>query len=338
MLPNCIVSLGAGLVTECGNIKTIVFGASLETMAGPVSDCSTGPSVWYLPSSFYASYVESEPSSKMIHWDGNNNKEGTTSGNHNNPKNITFVFTGTKAEAEALQARCRAADASVGENCIGLKRIWDAVLCTEAEFEELTGKKIGEGATGYYLVYDYSPCAAFYDGEHAMAGTETATVNSYFEAITIGDRCTREGCGEEVVTKTIGAIFTCYGYSCSEYAVNGAYAIAQFFGVSYENLAEYNAFTNKSLSFGLVASSVANPLAEENGGYIGTRTFVKDEILSSDYFEIKISGLTESQADKALVLCAFVVDDGRIAYLDDGKTVEAIEGKSLLKIEELTAK
>lgn len=337
VLPNSLVSIGGGLVSECGNIKSIVFGSSLQTMAGPVSDCSTGPSVWYLPSSFYASYVESEPASNMIHWDGNNNKGGTTSGNHNNPKNITFVFTGTKEEAEALQARCRAADASVGENCIGLKRIWDAVLCTEAEFEELTGKKIGEGATGYYLVYDYSPCRAFYDGDHAMAGKELATVNSYFESITIGDKCIRDGCGEAVVTKTIGAIFTYHGYSYSEYVSNGTYLVAQFFSINNENLIEYKNFTNKSFSFGLVASSVANPLAEENSGYIGTRTFLKADIPATDYFGIKISGITDSTVSAKLIVCAYVIDGESVVYLDNGKTVKEIEGKSFEQIKEFFA-
>lgn len=171
--PNCVTEIRGGAFASCSKLKTIIFGDSLQTMGGPMSDCSTSGSVWYLPASFYSSSVTSTPPSNMFHWAGD--QTNGVSGTSNNPKNITFVYTGTKAEAEALQARFKTADATTGENCIGLSRIYNATLCTEAEYEQLTGKKVGEIATGYYIVYGYNKCKAFYENKHNYGDVNSCT-------------------------------------------------------------------------------------------------------------------------------------------------------------------
>ncbi len=337
VFPNCVTEIRGSAFSSCAKLKKVVFGANLQTMAGSMSDCATSGSVWYLPASFYSSSVTSEPPSNMFHWAGN--KTDGTSGTNNNPKNITFVYTGTKAQAEALQARFKAADEATGENCVGLNRLYDAVLCTEAEYKELTGKNVGEvGAKGYYLVYGYSACDAFYGSQHAMTGKESANVKSYFDTITIGDTCTRAGCGEVVTTKTIGAIFTYHGYSYTELAINGKYAMSQFFSVNNENLAEYTNFTGSTFTFGIVASSINNPLAEENSQYIGTKTILVTSLIAHQYFGVKMSGITDGTNETAdhtsapLIFCAFVIDGESTFYLDNNQTLTELEGKSFNEI------
>ncbi len=177
--PNCVTEIRGGAFGSCSKLKTIIFGDSLQTMGGPMSDCSTSGSVWYLPASFYSSSVTSTPPSNMFHWAGA--QTNGVSGTSNNPRNITFVYTGTKAEAEALQARFKAADATTGEGCVGLSRLYDATLCTEEEYEQLTGKKIGEIATGYYLVYGYNKCKAFYENEHNYGDVNSCTADAKCE-------------------------------------------------------------------------------------------------------------------------------------------------------------
>lgn len=332
VFPNCVTEIRGGAFGSCGKLKKIVFGNSLKTMGGSMSDCATSGSVWYLPASFYASDVTSEPPSNMFHWAGG--QTNGVSGNENNPKNITFVYTGTKAQAEALQVRFKAADAATGENCVGLKRIYDAVLCTEAEYMKLTGKNIGEIASGYYLVYGYSACDAFYGSQHAMAGKESANVTSFFEPITIGDSCTRAGCGKSVTTRTIDAIFTYHGYSYTEAPINGKYAMSQSFSVNHEGLEEYTDFTGTQFTFGVVASSINNPLAEENSQYIGTKTIIVTSLIAHQHFDIKVSGITQGEGEdpdltsSPLVFCAYVIDGDKTFYLDNKQTLTELEGKS----------
>lgn len=332
VFPNCVTEVRGGAFSSCSNLKKVVFGSSLQTMGGSMSDCSTSGSVWYLPASFYAKDVTSEPPSNIFHWDGKNNNAGTTSGNHNNPKNITFVYTGTKEEALALQARFRAADASIGENCIGLKRLWDATVCSVDEYETLTGKKIGEiGASGYYLVYGYGVCDAFYNGSHAMKGEETVTVKSYFDTITVGDVCTRQGCDCTVVTRTIDPIFTDCGFSYTEEAINGSFSMSQFYKLDKKALEAYINETNTSFDFGVVASTVDDPFAEENKELIDlNKTHIaQSKFIAFDYFCIGVTGITTSEhMEKALTFCVFVNDNGSIFYLNGGKTETTVSMKS----------
>ncbi len=330
VFPNCVTEVRGGAFSSCAKLKTVVFGSSLQTMLGSMSDCATSGSVWYLPASFYAPSVESEPPSNMFHWAGG--QTNNVSGTNNNPKNITFVYTGTKAQAEALQARFKAADAATGENCIGLNRIYDAILCTEAEYEQLTGKKVGEvGAKGYYLVYGYGVCDAFYNGSHVMKGEETVTVKSYFEAITVGDVCTREGCGNTVITKTIDPIFTDCGYSFTEEAINGSYSMSQFYKINNEALEAYLAETNSSFEYGLLVSTVDNPLSEENEELIelGKTYIAESKFVAFEYFGIGIKGITtDDQKGVALTFCAYVNDNGKIFYLNGGETEAVATMKS----------
>ncbi len=333
VFPNCVTEIRGGAFAGCSKLKTIIFGNSLQTMGGPMSDCSTSGSTWYLPASFYSSSVTSEPPSNMFHWAGE--QTNGVSGTSNNPKNITFVYTGTKAEAEALQARFKAADAAIGENCVGLSRLYNAILCTEAEYEELTGNKVGEGAAGYYLVYDYNPCKAFYNDKHATSGNATMQFNGYMEDITFTDTCTRSGCGKSDVdaSKTIGAIFKCLGYSYTESSIGGTYSMAQFFGVDETNLQKYEELMGTTLSFGVIAK--ANVVeADQVVGAIspsldGEKVLYKDFTNDKhNYFEIKVSNIKAELKDTKIVFCAYVIENGKIFYLNNNQTVEELTGES----------
>ncbi|MBE6674090.1 MAG: leucine-rich repeat domain-containing protein [Ruminococcaceae bacterium] len=335
VFPNCVTEIRGGAFSSSAKLKTVIFGNSLQTMIGSMSDCATSGSVWYLPSSFYASNVTSEPPSNMFHWAGG--QTNGVSGNNNNPKNITFVYTGTKAEAEALQARFKAADAAIGENCVGLQRIWGATLCTEAEYKELTGKNVGEvGAKGNYIVYGYGVCDAFYDGEHAMSGNATKHFNGYMEDITFTDTCTRNGCGKSAVdeSKTIKAVFSYLGFSYTEGKLGGTYSMAQFFGVNEENLKKYEELMGTTLSFGVIAQANKLEAGQETVGAIKP-TMGVGKVLYKDftndkhnYFEIKVSGISEELKDTKIVFCAYVIENGKMSYLNNNETVEELTGES----------
>lgn len=343
VFPNCVTHINNGAFGGSDKIKTIVFGANLQTMNGPHSDCATSGSTWYLPASFYSSSVTSEPPSNMFHWAGT--QTNGVSGNNNNPKNITFVYTGTKAEAEALQARFKAADAATGENCVGLKRLWDATLCTEAEYIELTGKQIGEGgATGYYLIYGYSACDAFYNGVHTMENINSCVGKcsvcgkvdtlknpshslsyelnlGYVSNGTVTENCGNANCGytNEI---TVEQIFTFVGYStkdegtalCVGYTVNNK---------AIEIYKNYDA--NLTLQFGMVASIIDDgeglDLLAVNGGDVVANANYKSVVapISLDYagFDFVLKGFKAEHADLNVAMCAYAFDGKEISYITE---------------------
>ncbi|MBQ3590236.1 MAG: leucine-rich repeat domain-containing protein, partial [Clostridia bacterium] len=257
VFPNSVTQIGGGAFSTCSKLKKIVFGANVQTMLPSSSDSATGGVTWYLPATFYGADVETEPESNMLHHEGKNNNG--VSGNQHGPKNVTFVYTGTYEEAVALRARCKAADLKNGENCVGLKRIYDAVLCTEAEYFELTGKKVGEGSDGSYFVYGYSACEAFYKGVHTVDTEKsnacvelctncqkitikhTATENMSI-SITYADfdklgtkttKCLNEGCTLNTTpsVEEAPALFVCLGYSAP---MDGEMGIAIGFTINNE--------------------------------------------------------------------------------------------------------
>ena len=322
VFPNSVTHIGGGAFSSCAKLKKIVLGASLQTMDGAMSDCATSGSTWYLPATFYASSVESNPPSNMFHWAGN--KTDGVSGNNNNPKNITFVFTGTKAQAEALRARFKAADEATGENCIGLSRIYDATLCTEAEYFELTGKKVGEIATGYYFVYGYSQCDAFYNGEHGESVTEKKFESTeYFTPYMEYKGCNR--CTNKTETELAGALFTSKGFS-----TDGNSFMFEI-RVNKDAIAKYVEKTGKTVKYGIVASQIYNDgaLLNENGAIVDNRV-IAAEFTDQAYtiLQIKIVGVEAEEQATLLHCCAYVVDDNKVKYLydyknDKGETVLA---------------
>lgn len=322
VFPNCVTSIGNGAFAVCSNLKTIVFGANLQTMGGPMSDCSTSGSVWYLPATFYASNVTSEPPSNMFHWAGT--QTNGVSGNSNNPKNITFVFTGTKEQALALQARFKAADAATGEGCVGLSRLYDAILCTEAEYETLTGKKVGESATGYYLVYGYNKCDAFYGKEHKEGAVErkfegAPYVTNYVNA----SSCERCGKNFIVGDPICGPLFQNLGYSRSNDGTAFAYGIS----LNDQNISAYKAATGEEISYGFIlglagSEAEAGKIVSSEGEALISNSIVTN-FANVQYEKLNVYYLkatkieTEAQRELNIYCNAYVIENGVVSYIGE---------------------
>ncbi len=189
---------------------------------------------------------------------------------------------------------------------------------------------------GRYVIYGCNICEVLYNNVHAMAGEQKITVTSYFEAITIGDRCTRNGCGNAVVTKTIDAIFVDRGYSCTEKAINGVYSVSQFYEINKTAYDAYVLETGYAFEYGFVVSVSDDPMNEENGSLIDEgKTFITEsKFFQFDYFSISVTGFTDGTEgtkdtrDSKLSFCLFVKDGEKLSYLDGGKTVDKITQKS----------
>ncbi|MBE6673651.1 MAG: leucine-rich repeat domain-containing protein [Ruminococcaceae bacterium] len=189
---------------------------------------------------------------------------------------------------------------------------------------------------GRYVIYGCNVCDAFYDGKHQMSGDYTIQKGNYFESVTFADTCTREACGLDVIdnSKTIGAVFSYLGFSYTEAPVGGTYSMAQFFGVNEENLAKYEELMGTTLSFGVIAQANKLEAGQETVGTIKP-TMGVGKVLYKDftngkhnYFEIKVSGISEALKDTKIVFCAYVIENGKMSYLNNNATVEELTGES----------
>ena len=50
--------------------------------------------------------------------------------------------------------------------------------------------------------------------------------------------------------------------------------------------------------------------------------------LAHEYFDIKITGITEEFVDKTVVFCAYIKVQDKVYYLDNNKTSESVTGIS----------
>lgn len=151
--------------------------------------------------------------------------------------------------------------------------------------------------------------------------------------------CTNYGCTHKT-TEELPALFTCLGYSYTEAPIGGSYSMSQFFRVNDDAVEAYKAYTGKGFEFGIVASSVANPFAQENYDELvaAGKIVTESARIAHDYFGVRISGITEGYTDTAVVFCAYVKDGDNVYYLDNEQTVTEITGKSYNQVIEIGTK
>ena len=120
---------------------------------------------------------------------------------------------------------------------------------------------------------------------------------------------------------TASSLFENLGYSYI--ADEGKYSITQGFKLNKEMLA----YVSEDFEFGMVAYvNQTNELVSP-----------KDTInslsvkLTNDYtsFTIKVNGIPEANAATNIIFCGYVIENGKVMYLDNGSTGEALVGQSV---------
>ena len=262
--------------------------------------------------------------------------------------NITFIFTGTLEEAEALRALALAATEGTNHQP-NSQKFYDSPLVHASEYD------VTQEPVGFTFVYEYNLCEAFYDGVHAEGkvinscqfgcGRECGLAqllenpqhqlsiyisfgdNGYFSASNVTESCSV--CKTVTINEDIAAMFVDYGYSVTEAPINGAYSMSQFYGINREAIEQYRAYSQE-FAFGFVVAASADPFgALANGELSADKMFVTTEdLFAYDYVSVRISGISDAIKDKAVAFCMFVNDGEDIYYLDGGETVDAVAMKS----------
>ena len=174
-----------------------------------------------------------------------------------------------------------------------------------------------------------------YFGSHQWSGNAKMMAVDYFKEIQFADICTRENCGASDIdaSKTIGALFTWKGYSCSTYGETRS--MTQGFGVNKEAIAKYMEYV-PSFEFGLI---VAGNTSEDNSAFapaLSGDLCIPQDKLAHDYFDIKINGISDGYAQRYIVFCVYVTEGEDAYYLDNNITSQNVTGISYEEVVKLT--
>jgi len=254
-LPNSVTYVKGGNFT---NLEEIRFGASITNLGDGIFNYKTLKRV-YMPATIV------EVGKNILGW----------SNPDDSSHNITFIFTGTLEEAEALRALALAATEGTNHQP-NSKKFYEAALVHASEYD------VAQEPVGFTFVYGYNLCDAFYGGVHAEGtvinscqygcgrncGVATLLENPQHElslVITFGDKgyfsasCATESCSvcnTVTMSEDIGAMFVDYGYSATEGAINGKYSVSQFYGINKTAIEQYRKI-NAEFEFGFVVAANA---------------------------------------------------------------------------------
>ncbi len=288
-LPDCVESVGDGFFSQCTSLSEVRLGKSFKALGNQCFALCKNDLVIYAPSTFLED-MASIPMSAFTYDSGNLHQ-------------VTLFFEGTRAQAQALVDKA---------SHRGLM---------EASLVEWTGNEdsyyIPASPTAWTIVYSYNMC------EHVWSDQTKVTVTDYFEPITIDGFCTK--CSTPKTLQTMAPVLTYYGYSFTEVAINGKYAVVQTYGINNDALQEYLKLT-QGFELGIVVSTVNNPL---NGTVDSGKTVWSKISEKYSAFDVKLNGIRENGLDTPFVFCAYVRDNGNIYYLDLGKSITNVQGTSL---------
>ena len=327
-LPNNLRSAGGQMFEKCSSLKTVIFGASFETLADSAVNFE------------YTS--NANISHKELYISANFGGEGVTLNNNmfiynstatkdESPKMI-FYYTGTKSQAEALQAKALTTTNN-GKLAYATIVSIDDFVRAEAD------------ATKNYIVYGYNLCDAFYDGVHSASQISPCVIEcsvcndkivnhiSEYEELVVeyangftakGQKavvCTSEGCGYAEISE-MPALFENKGYSAAEYEGGG---MSIGFKVDKKAIEKYEEITGETVNYGVFAVLAdvikTNDIFDADGKALDG--VIAADITDTDFdiFNLKIVGFTGDQVDKDLVMGAYVgvSKDGttEYAYLQD---------------------
>ena len=297
VIPNSVTTLNGGTFYSCTSIEKVVLGANLAQMgtdefAGAGS--GTNAVKLYAPASLFAS-LETIPN-RVYTWD------------KNHMKNVTYYFTGTKAQAEAIISKAEFANIKNAK-----------VVAWDKEKGENHADYVVSGSNVF--VYGYNLCDAFYEGVHAAsAEIKKAFLGQAFASdYKIYTECSRE-CGKENIIEQIGQLIHVKGYATSE--IPGNKAMMHSYIVDKSLVSKYQELF-ADLKFGILAVG-ENTSSPFNGSLIdaqGNKAHEKIAMVEFtnrdfDEIEIKVGGI-DGYEDRDLYFCGYVIGGENVYYIEN---------------------
>lgn len=330
--PNNLTAITGGQNFSSIAIKKMVLPNSLLTVAGGnfsgLEELRLGANLTYIGDGNWAHttlkrvYIPASMTTLGGRMLGYTNSNDSSS-------NITFIFTGTKAQAEALQEYYRTHESNAA-HAPNNSKFYDAVLVSADEYD------VTQEPSGFHLVYGYSACDAFYEGDHNEGAVEEKFLGaSYVTDYVHASTCER--CQESFVVDTIcGPLFVDLGYSKCDDGTAFTYDIK----LNKANIATYEAKTGKTLNYGFIVGAYTEGDTGDIVGLDGKSTIQKSVVTdfagvqfnNLDKYCLKMTGIKADQYEMLIYCNAYVLDGTAVSYMgavtDDGKAL-AVSYKDL---------
>lgn len=297
VLPNSVTTVLKGAFANCYALEKFVFGAGFKTFSRVNVDYetlqnSTNLKYVYFPATFADSIEAKANDYKSIFSDCKNKVTFFVTADQSKAQEIFDKFDATNSNPAIEKAKLVAFDPNVDYTT----------------YAETLGYNI--------IVYNYSACEAFYNGAHDVA--ENFTIEYSGEQF-LSDAIKSKACSKcifKVDRQDLAPLFECLGYSTF---VDGS--IIQGYKLNKNELPAYEDVIGK-VEYGVVAA--ADLRAEEERAE-GADVFLLEKNLSQklsssphDYFEIKLSGITEELEENYFFLCAYLKFGEDCYYISNG--------------------
>lgn len=294
VLPNSLLYL-AGESFRGAKVKTLVIGEGLLYTPSNVGQWKDG----YYENMYVSKNILTNFKGCFTKYEGN----GSAIFGHLGTTNI--YFDGNKEQATALVERMIAERSDMS----GKLSIVDYnTQTTRGDLKNVV------------IFYNYNTCDAFYMGQHQWTG-ERIIADDYFKEIIFGNSCAL--CKSDIIdtSKTIAPLFIWKGYTVSTYG--DTYSMAQGFFVNNEAVEAYKKYV-PDFEFGLIATG--NKGGEAIAPELNGDVCIPQNKIAHDYFDIKISGITDEYADSNIIFCLYVKAQNKVLYLDNNSTSEKVTG------------
>ncbi len=270
-------------------------------------------------------------------------------------KNITFVFTGSFAEAQALRALVKADTA----NANNASKFYDSPLLPSSEYD------VTEEPSGYHFVYNFSKCVAFYDSHsleaynpcmdkcavclhlyavsspvHDFEGGASIVYSDFAKEGIKTNVCQREGCAAtDGSSSVVPPIFTFLGYAI--YEPNLSFCVD--YTVDIDALLEYEGVNGVTLSYGMVGAYTGHlsggaPLDPTTAKPVdisstGDRIFYHNVRRSEKAnMSIILTNIDKERYETEFYICLFIFDGKEVKYLTSEKSTSMPDPISYAKI------
>ena len=318
-LPNTVTEIGSNAFKECKNLTEIRLGSSFVDTKGISVFYKSGIKYVYIPAT--ATY---------FHQHCFGTSQGGTA-----PADMVFFYCGSQEDFAKITVE--------SDN----QRLASAIMINWGY--DASGNKIDNPTDDYYktiatsekkcyVVCNYNPCTAFYEGNHSGEEKVSFADGMFVSNATLCIVCDR--CKNTEIIETVAPLFHFNGFSYEEGTGSGK--VMQAFAI---NKSVLDFYTEKfgAISYGLVAAvntyyvdETPNTLHDgtlfdvTDGALVAREKVAYVDFTERDYeiFEIAISGLAGNNQNTSVYLCAYAFIDGKVYYLNDASVNEGTAGSS----------
>lgn len=161
------------------------------------------------------------------------------------------------------------------------------------------------------------------DPKHELVTSADFGENGYFSSSIVTVTCSV--CSTATAQEALDSMFVSLGISAKSFGDDAG--LVQGYQLNKDAIATYKTYFS-DFNFGVLAcANSSNEEIAPNPSDDGVINISFDN-MANDYIDVKIMGISVEHASTPIVFCIYVLDGGKIFYLENGATKEAVKGSS----------